>query len=89
MIQAGIKVWMLTGDKLETAKSIAYSCNLISNDYTIFEFSENVDYTRLKEELNNFKSLCSNSIKTNYSMIVRMEELNIILDSRELCNSVK
>jgi P-type E1-E2 ATPase len=26
---AGIKVWMLTGDKGATAKEIAYSCGLI------------------------------------------------------------
>jgi hypothetical protein len=28
-IEAGIKVWMLTGDKRETAKNIALACNLI------------------------------------------------------------
>jgi P-type E1-E2 ATPase len=27
--EAGIKIWMLTGDKLETAENIAESCNLI------------------------------------------------------------
>lgn len=29
---AGIKVWVLTGDKVETAINIAYSCKLISNE---------------------------------------------------------
>eukprot|EP00466_Bigelowiella_natans_P006667 jgi/Bigna1/147640/aug1.278_g22348 len=28
----GIKVWMLTGDKRETAKNIAMACNLIEPD---------------------------------------------------------
>ena len=28
--EAGIKLWVLTGDKIETAINIAYSCNLIS-----------------------------------------------------------
>lgn len=28
--EAGIKVWVLTGDKLETAINIGFSCNLIS-----------------------------------------------------------
>lgn len=28
IIRAEIKVWMLTGDKLETAENIAISCNL-------------------------------------------------------------
>jgi len=30
---AGVKVWVLTGDKVETAINIAYSCNLITNGY--------------------------------------------------------
>ena len=28
--KAGFKVWMLTGDKLETAENIGYSCKLFS-----------------------------------------------------------
>ena len=28
---AGIKIWVLTGDKMETAINIAYSCKLIDN----------------------------------------------------------
>ncbi len=30
--KAGIKVWLLTGDKLETAINISFSCNLIDKD---------------------------------------------------------
>ena len=30
-----IKVWMLTGDKLETAENIAKSCKLIENNMKI------------------------------------------------------
>lgn len=32
MKEAGIKVWVLTGDKIETAVNIGFSCNLLSND---------------------------------------------------------
>lgn len=32
LLKAGIKVWMLTGDKLETAENIANSCNLVTED---------------------------------------------------------
>ncbi|CAD5166730.1 unnamed protein product [Musa acuminata subsp. malaccensis] len=32
--EAGIKVWVLTGDKQETAISIGYSCKLLSDDMT-------------------------------------------------------
>ena len=30
--KAGIKVWVLTGDKIETAINIGYSCQLLSDD---------------------------------------------------------
>jgi P-type E1-E2 ATPase len=32
MKDAGIKVWVLTGDKVETAINIGYSCRLLNND---------------------------------------------------------
>ena len=31
MKEMGIKIWVLTGDKLETAINIAVSCNLFTN----------------------------------------------------------
>lgn len=34
--KAGIKIWMLTGDKEETAVNIAYSCQLLERSYKIF-----------------------------------------------------
>jgi phospholipid-translocating ATPase len=33
---AGIKVWMLTGDKLETAENIGYLCNLLTRRTKLF-----------------------------------------------------
>ncbi|MGH0177268.1 UNVERIFIED_CONTAM: hypothetical protein FKN15_001375 [Acipenser sinensis] len=35
--RAGIKIWVLTGDKKETAVNIGYSCKLLSSDMTILE----------------------------------------------------
>ena len=32
MREANIKVWMLTGDKLETAENIGFSCKLLDKD---------------------------------------------------------
>ena len=33
---AGIQVWMLTGDKLETAENIARSCKLITEKMKVY-----------------------------------------------------
>jgi magnesium-transporting ATPase (P-type) len=37
---AGIKVWMLTGDKVETATSIAYSCRLFLEGMSIAQLRD-------------------------------------------------
>ena len=35
LLDAGIKVWVLTGDKLETAVNIGHACNLLRHDMDI------------------------------------------------------
>jgi phospholipid-translocating ATPase len=35
---AGIKLWVLTGDKVETAINIGFSCNLLNNDMDLILF---------------------------------------------------
>ncbi|KAJ8082391.1 phospholipid transporting ATPase [Marasmius tenuissimus] len=37
--KAGIKLWILTGDKLQTAIEIGYSCNLLKNDMELMIIS--------------------------------------------------
>jgi phospholipid-translocating ATPase len=36
--RAGIKLWVLTGDKVETAINIGFSCNLLDNDMDLIIF---------------------------------------------------
>ncbi|XP_071778034.2 phospholipid-transporting ATPase IC [Centroberyx gerrardi] len=38
--QAGLKVWVLTGDKKETAVNIGYSCKLLDPDTRLLEWQE-------------------------------------------------
>ena len=40
---AGIKLWVLTGDKVETAINIGFSCNLLSNDMDLIVFKSKED----------------------------------------------
>ncbi|KAH7856369.1 hypothetical protein Vadar_000649 [Vaccinium darrowii] len=44
--RAGIKIWVLTGDKMETAINIAYACRLINNDMKQFIISSETDDIR-------------------------------------------
>ncbi|TVY41778.1 Phospholipid-transporting ATPase [Lachnellula subtilissima] len=43
LADAGIKLWVLTGDKVETAVNIGFSCNLLNNDMKliILRFDDN------------------------------------------------
>ncbi|KAB5537560.1 hypothetical protein DKX38_015093 [Salix brachista] len=50
LFRAGIKVWVLTGDKMETAINIAYACNLINNDMKQFIISSETDAIREVED---------------------------------------
>jgi P-type E1-E2 ATPase len=38
LLRANVKVWMLTGDKMETAENIAKSCNLIQPQFHIIKY---------------------------------------------------
>ena len=53
---AGIKIWILTGDKLESAKNIGYSCNLLSQQEKIFVLKNDKDISidDSYKEMNNF-----------------------------------
>ncbi|KAI9143285.1 hypothetical protein BKA69DRAFT_1063329 [Paraphysoderma sedebokerense] len=35
LLEAGIKIWVLTGDKLETAITVGFSCNLLQQNMTL------------------------------------------------------
>jgi P-type E1-E2 ATPase len=38
--KAGIKLWVLTGDKIETAINIGFSCKLLDKEMELFIISE-------------------------------------------------
>lgn len=53
--QAGIKVWVLTGDKVDTAKNIGYSCNLLERrTMEVLQYEKNIpDLYQATRELEN------------------------------------
>ncbi|KAG8629157.1 hypothetical protein KVT40_003022 [Elsinoe batatas] len=49
---AGIKLWVLTGDKVETAINIGFSCNLLDNDMDLIILKiDDGDMTKAEAEL--------------------------------------
>ncbi|CAG8596496.1 1644_t:CDS:2, partial [Scutellospora calospora] len=53
---AGLKIWMLTGDKIETATCIAVSSKLVSRGQNIHQISQVIDPNEALEELEVLKS---------------------------------
>lgn len=68
--EAGIKVWVLTGDKIETAINIAYSCSLLTNelDQVIIDSKEESDIIKkIEDTIRNVKFIYSKSeVHINY-----------------------
>jgi phospholipid-translocating ATPase len=76
LAEAGIKLWVLTGDKVETAINIGFSCNLLNNDMELIIFKiEDEQVSTAEEELD--KHLAS------FNMVGSDEELAAARKSHE------
>lgn len=51
MKSTGIKVWVLTGDKIETAKNIGFSACLLDNEMKLFEIRSDLEDKSSKDAL--------------------------------------
>ena len=64
--QAGIKIWMLTGDKIDTAKCIAISTGLKTNKEEIFEIDSSkidvVNEASIRKAIDNYSSKTSTHV---------------------------
>lgn len=52
---AGIKIWVLTGDKQETAINIGYSCQLLSDDMVDVFIVDGISKLEVDQQLRKFK----------------------------------
>nr|CAD2181967.1 unnamed protein product [Meloidogyne enterolobii] len=74
---AGIKIWMLTGDKMETAICIAKSSGLFSKTDSVHVFGHVRDRTEAHNELNALRK------KNDVSLVISGASLNICLQYYE------
>jgi len=78
---AGIKVWVLTGDKLETAENVGKNCNLITPNMSLIRMSE-VAPSKIREQLNEMEIKSGKSAK--HGIIIEGDPLEIILNDAKL-----
>ena len=81
--QAGIKVWVLTGDRQETAINIGMSCKLISEDMTLLIINEeNSTATRdnLQKKLDAVRSQASQGEHDTLALVIDGKSLTFALE---------
>jgi phospholipid-translocating ATPase len=86
--KAGLKLWVLTGDKIETAINIGFSCNLLGNDMTLlvislFDSDEADDETDVKGLVD--KKL--DEYLQNFQMTGSLEELKLAKEDHSIPSS--
>ncbi|CAG8475237.1 6966_t:CDS:2 [Acaulospora morrowiae] len=99
---AGIKIWVLTGDKIETAINIGFACNLLQKDMTLIVVtaSDKQDTARqLNEALDKFfgPDAKPSDQDSKHALVIDGETLkyaldqslkSLLLDLGKRCNSV-
>lgn len=80
--KAGIYIWLLTGDKLETAISVAFSCKLIEPEFHLMFLSRQKDIQSCKRCLIKFWYGIKNS--TNLEKFTYQRSLNEIEERMSL-----
>eukprot|EP00794_Sanderia_malayensis_P019164 gene19164-21084_t len=70
---AGMKIWMLTGDKMETAICIAQSSRLVSKTQNIYSFKPVSNRSEAHLELNSFRR------KGDHALVIKGDSLDVIL----------
>ena len=54
-IEAGINFWMITGDKMDTAETIGYSCGIISEDSEVYKIRDNKNVEEVIKQMEEIK----------------------------------
>ena len=74
---AGLRIWMLTGDKLETATCIAKSSKLVARTQDIHIFKEVATRSEAHQELNSYRR------KQDTALVIRGDSLEVCLQYYE------
>ena len=82
-IEAGIKVWVLTGDKMETAINIGHSTNLISHNLIILKLSS-FEKNRLRKSLNEYLKSLESLKKSEFAFVISGDALITIFQNENL-----
>lgn len=77
---AGIKIWVLTGDKLETAVNISESCGHFSDGMVKFHLSDFKSSQELSETLTNIGTEMAKSATEPFALVIDGETLAYVFE---------
>jgi phospholipid-transporting ATPase len=80
LLRCGIRVWLLTGDKQETAINVGISCRLIQNEMLILKLSA-LNSNGVSEQLQEYSGVVLENPKKSAVLVVPGETLSVALES--------
>ena len=78
--KAGIKLWILTGDKVQTAIEIGFSCNLLSNEMEIMILSADSEQETLAQVEASLNKLQSSSHEDKFAVVIDGDTLRFAVE---------
>lgn len=85
--EANIKTWVLTGDKIETAVNIGYSCSLLNENMVLIYITDR-DKANVKQKLNDNIEMVKALRTNNFGLIVSGDSLVHITHDHELAKEL-
>jgi phospholipid-translocating P-type ATPase (flippase) len=81
--QAGVKVWVLTGDKLDTARIVGFSCAVLSNEMDIMTLDGPETADEISEVLSEFHERVLSNLSKGFpsALMVTGQALGVCLES--------
>ncbi|ORX76103.1 phospholipid-translocating P-type ATPase [Anaeromyces robustus] len=79
LLTAGIKIWVLTGDKFETAVNIGFACNLLKKYMLLLMIRSSGNPKEIEEELNSALSQMEHG--GSFGLIIEGLALRTVLDN--------
>lgn len=90
LMAGGVKVWVLTGDKQETAINIGYACALLNNDMTMMCFDDETEATVGNKLSEFYDAALVNINSTNasdMSLVIQGGLLHAVLESPDISHT--
>lgn len=85
--RAGIKIWVLTGDKQETAINIGFACSLLHDDMGLFVFN-GCDENNITSVLKCYLSDAKQVTRQDLGLVVEGSTLEIMVKSQEEMDAI-